>query len=168
MARPVIDISILGDKALERSLSQLHDRIQRKVVRQAMRKSMKRANGYVVQNLSGIPVSPDTGRWLMAQSGQKPVVDGRSRTKIRLGVPYPTREQLGIPAGDKYFYPSAIEYGTVKSGSTRKGRGPLPAFAPVRRAINENTAKEHRLIGNEIGKGIEREARRAFARVKIK
>ncbi len=165
MAGPVIDISILGDKALERSLSQLHDRIQRKVVRQALRKSMKRANGYVVQNLSGIPVSPDTGRWLMAQSAQKPVVDGRSRTRIRLGIPYPTKEQLGIPAKDKFFWPNAIEYGTTK---TRQGRGPLPAFAPVRRAINENTAKEHRLIGNEIGKGIEREARRAFAKVKIK
>lgn len=160
MAKPVIDISFLGGKALERALSQLPDRIQRKVVRQSLRKSAKRVNTYIVQHLSGIPVSPDTGRWLIAQSAQKPKSGKRSRRGVRIELPYPTREELGIAAGDKYFYPAAIEYGTQK---TRQGRGPLPAFAPIRRAVNENTEKEHRLMGAEIGKGIEREARRAFA-----
>ena len=165
MAKPVIDISILGDKELSRALSRLPDRIQRKVVRQSLRKSAKRANTYIGQNISGIPVSPDTGTWLMTQSAQKPQPGKRSRTGVRIELPYPTREELGISPTDKWFWPSALEYGTTKS---RGGRGPLPAFAPVRRAINENTAKEHQLMGTEIGRGIEREARRAFARVKIK
>lgn len=165
MATPVIDISLLGDKALIRALAQLPDRIQRKVVRQSLRRSAKRVNGYIVQHLSGIPVAPDSGRWLIAQSAQKPKAAKRSRRGVRMEVSYPEREQLGIAPGDKYFYPAAIEYGTTK---TRQGRGPLPAFAPIRRAINENTAKEHALMGAEIGKGIEREARRAFAKVKIR
>ncbi|KKN27514.1 hypothetical protein LCGC14_0863980 [marine sediment metagenome] len=165
MARPVIDISILGDKALERALSQLPDRIQRKVVRQSLHKSAKRVNGYLIRNLSGIPVAPDSGKWLAAQTAQKPKSGKRSRRGVRIELGFPTREELGIPAGDKYFYPAAIEYGTHK---TRQGRGPLPAFAPVRRAVNENTDKEHRLMGTEIGQGIEREARRAFAKMKIK
>ncbi len=165
MARPVIDISILGDKALERGLSQLHGRIQRKVVRQSLRKSAKRLNAAIVQNLSGIPVAPDSGRWLTAQKAQKPISGKRSRRGVRIEVGYPSREALGIAAKDKYYYPAAIEYGTTK---TRKGRGPLPAFAPIRRAVNEHTKTEHRLIGLEIGQGIEREARSAFAKAKIK
>lgn len=165
MARPVIDISLLGNKELERALSQLPDRIQRKVVRQSLRKSAKRVNTYVVRNLSGIPVSPDSGKWLAAQAAQKPKAAKRSRRGVRIEVGYPTREELGVPAKAKYFYPTAVEYGTHK---TRKGRGPLPAFAPVRRAVNENTDKEHRLMAAEIGKGIEREARRAFAKMKIR
>ncbi len=165
MAKPVIDISLVGNKVLIEALGGLHDRIQRKVVRQAMRKSAKRLNVAIVQNLSGIPVAPDSGRWLMAQSAQKPVPGRRSRTGITIGIPMPLREELGIPARDKWYYPTAIEYGTTK---TRGGRGPLPAFAPMRRAVNENTDREHQAIGTEIGKGIEREARRAFGRLKIK
>ncbi len=165
MAKPIIDISLVGNKVLISALGKLGDRIQRKVVRQAMRKSAKRLNVAIIQNLSGIPVAPDSGRWLVAQSAQKPVPGRRSRTGIVIGIPLPTKEMLGIPAKDKWYYPTAIEYGTTKS---RGGRGPLPAFAPMRRAVNENTAKEHQRMGTEIGKGIEREARRAFAKVKIK
>lgn len=165
MAQPVIDISIVGDKALGRALAKLPDRIQRKVVRQSLRKSAKRQNQYIVQHLSGIPVAPESGRWLIAQSAQKPKTAKRSRRGIRIELPYPRREELGIAPGEKYYYPTAIEYGTTK---TRQGRGPLPAFAPVRRAVDENMEKEHQIMGTEIARGIEREARRAFAKVKIK
>ncbi len=164
MAKPVIDISLVGSKVLIEALGRLGDRLQRKVVRQAMRKSAKRLNIAIIQNLSGIPVAPDSGRWLMAQSAQKPQSGKRSRTGIRIELPYPTRDELGIDAKDKWFRPMAIEYGTTKN---RQGRGPLPAFAPVRRAVNENTAKEHSIMATEIGRGIEREARKAFAKVKF-
>lgn len=165
MAKPIIDISLVGSQVLISALGKLGDRVQRKVVRQTMRKAAKRLNVAIVQNLSGIPVAPDSGRWLTAQAAQKPVSGRRTRRGIVIGIPLPTREQLGIAAKDKWYYPMAIEYGTTKS---RGGRGPLPAFAPIRRAVNENAEKEHRLMGTEIGNGIEREARRAFAKAKIR
>lgn len=160
MARPVIDIQVLGVKELGQALARFEPRIQKKVVRRALRESGKRLKDKALVNWSGGVVTERTGRTVAAMEAErvKPV---RTRRGIRFEWAMPTKAALGIE--DDSYYPFAIEY-----GYTRTKRAPVvvPAKAPIRRAVNSNMAREHAAMGKEIGKGIEREAKRHFAKVK--
>lgn len=162
MAKPVVDISLVGSDILIRQLASFEPRIQRKVVRQTLRKSAKRLQVHVIQNLSGYPVAPETGRYLFAMAGAKPKALRRSRYVIGVGIAMPVRAELGIDPGYEWYYPFAVEY-----GYTREARAPVvvPPKAPIRRAVNDNTDAEHRFMGRDIGKGVEREARTWFKKV---
>ncbi len=156
MAAPVVDISTFGDKALARGLARLEPRIQKKVMRQALRKSAKRLKKHVVNNWERMK---DTGRTAEAFKATKVRAGKRSRSGIRMEWPLPTKPELGIDPESDWYYPFAVEY-----GYTRMARAPVtvPPKAPIRRAVNEHTDQEHAIMGREIGKGIEREARKAF------
>lgn len=167
-----VDISILGDKELERKLSILPDRIQKKVVRQAVTKAAKRAHKRLIDNLSGKIVRVRTGRLLGAVKAGRPKADKSSpRELIKRGTPMPTRSELEIgsepgglmhaiavakgrsdPTVDDY-YPAFVEYGDPKRGVSAK--------KPFRRSIDDYRDQEIKIIGTDIGSGIEREAAKA-------
>lgn len=150
MAQPVVDISVVGVKAVSAMLGKLPDAAQKKAVRFALRRSAKRLKGHIVTNLSGHPVAPRSGRLLAAMKRVKVQALKRSRTRVGVFVALPTREELGIAPDDPYYYPAAVEYG--------HSRAPAKRF--IRNAVNDHEAEELRMIGTDIGKGIEREARR--------
>lgn len=147
-----VDISVLGDKALEKKLAKLEPKVQKRVMRKTLRASTKRLKIEVIQNLSGNPVHPldrrGTGGWMQQQKLVPVKALKRSRGRMGYTLPFPTREALGISPDDPYFYPAAVEYGHPRA----------PAKAPIRTAVNSRTPTELAIIGREIGTGIEREA----------
>jgi hypothetical protein len=171
MPKPFMDISIFGDKELERSLSSLPDKVQRSVVRRELKESGKRIHRVIIQKLSGHPIAPRTGRLLMAFAGQEVTADpDRKRGQIRYGIKLPEREVLGIPAHVKgtksHYYPVALEY-----GYTTKLRGKtfnVPPKSYLRSSVDENKDKELWRMRVNIGKGIEKQWRRLNAGPKKK
>lgn len=159
MARPIVDIKMLGDKQLERMLASFATNVQKTVVRGAIRKTAKHIQFALVQAFSGQRVGVDTGRTVAAIAQQKAAsltkFGGRKSGVIGYGIPYPTREQLGISPKDKHYYPNAIEYGyTMKNGTH------VPAKMPIRGTVNRMEASEKAQIIAEMKKGIERRWRR--------
>lgn len=159
VAKPIVDISLVGDKALIKGLARFEPRVQKKVVRGALRKSAKRLKAHVIRNLSGDPVKPDSGRYRAGMVAAKIRSLGRSRRLMALGFALPTRAELGIAPGYEWYYPFAVEY-----GYTRTARAPVTVApkAPIRRAVNEHATEERLVMGREIGAGIKREAKKAF------
>jgi hypothetical protein len=151
MPEPIVDISVFGDKALTRALGSFEPRVQKKVVRQALRASLKRNKEYVVQAWQQ---HADRGVTARAFAATKIRAGKRSRGRIRIEWPLPDREPLGIAPEDPHYYPNAVEYG-------HKG---APAKAYTRRAVNAHINEEHAEMGKAIGRGVEREAKKHFTK----
>ena len=142
-----VDIRVLGVPALERALRNLAPVAERKVVRQALRKSAVRAKKRIVDNLSGVKVQVQTDT--LRPAFKKAKIRGETkRGRIRVGVVFPERDQLGIGPDDKHYYPIAVEF----------GHGNVPPHPFLRPAIDEHKASEYRLIARDIGNGIEKQA----------
>lgn len=155
MARPAIDISLVGDKALLKQLANLgKPATQKKAVRPALRKSAKRIKSRVIANLSGHPVAPKTGRLRDAFKGEKIHALPRSRVIIGMGFDMPTRASLGIDPSEKGFYPMSLEYGHAKGA----GKSAAPPHPFIRPAVDSNRESELTLIGQDIGKSIIKQA----------
>jgi len=136
-----IDITFLGDAELQRKLKRIAFQAQRKIVRAALRKSMKQ-----VKDRAQALVPVDSG--LLRNS-----IHQKSRTKrgiSRAFVATGTREQLGIPSDAKGYYPAVIEYGT-------RTRAPK---SYLRRALQEKKSAVLSKAASDIGAGIEREGRK--------
>ena len=146
---PKVDIALFGDKELQRKLNRLASNEAKKVVRAALRKGSRRVKDRVIQNLSGNKVNVRTGELINAFRNAKIRSEGNPRL-IRIGVVLPSREELGIDSEAKYFYPFAIEYGHKRA----------PAHPYMRPAIDEHKDAEIAAIGRDIGKGIEKVARK--------
>lgn len=142
-----VDIRVLGVPELEKALKRLEAKVQKKIVRQALRKSAKRTKDRIVDNLSGEKVQVRTGQ--LREAFKRAAIRGHTRRHlIRVGVVFPERDALGIDPNDKHYYPMAVEFG---HGKVR----PYPFLRP---AIDEHETAEKRRIGRDIGNGIEREA----------
>ena len=129
------DITMLGDKGLERMLKQLPDKAQDQAVRFGVRKAAEVAKQEMLRR-----VPTDTGelKQLLAAGKLKSI---NRRGVLSIGSRLPTREELGIPAEAKSFWPSALEYGHAFPGHEGKDVAPRPFMRP---AIDENRP---RLIG---------------------
>lgn len=150
MAKPGIDITCLGDRELSRMLAKLPMAAQKKVIRPALRKAAKRVHEYVIRNISGVPVAVRTGRYLTAWAHSKVRTASYTRNLIRLGLNWPLREELGIHPSDKFFYPTAIEYGHKRA----------PPHPHLRPAVDVHKQSEHRRIARDIGAGIVKQAKK--------
>jgi len=151
--QPIIDISLLGDKELERKLAGLADKLQRKVVRTALHKTLNKiVKKEIVRRLSGHPVQSKTGRLRAAMKrGRVRSSAGRkARRTIARAIPLPPREELGIDPDDKFYYPAAVEY----------GHGNVPPKSFLRAAVDDNEERIKKHLARLIGEGIEREAAR--------
>lgn len=137
-----VDISVLGERELERKLAKLTAGVQRKIVRRALRDAAK-------------PIRD-------AAKSRAPVKSGRlrrnikvrsmRRSRVRLGVLVRTgtRDEMGIPSDSPWYYPAIIEYGYEN----------VPANPFLRGALDSNRQKALRIISDSVLGGINREARR--------
>lgn len=141
MADKFLDISFLGDKELSRKLARLELKVQRKIVKDAMRAAAE-------------PV-------LQAAKALAPVLTGKMRDSLRIrvlagrhmasgklrgiaGAVVETgkRSQLGIAEDDPYFYPAVVEYrhkSFLRAGLDQ-ARG--QAFATAAREIRAGILRE--------------------------
>lgn len=144
-----VDITLLGQKQLERKLELLAAKTQKTIVRRAVRASAKRTLAEIVHNIQSAQLV-DSGRLLAAFQKAKVLQAANKRDLIRIGPAWPTRAELGIDPKDKGYYPFSLEFGH-----------PNAAAVPfIRPAVDENRQREIRQIGTEIGAAIEREARK--------
>ena len=161
MARPAIDIRILGDKELSRKLKRFPGKVQTKLVRAELRKSAKRTHQRIVEAVSGGVVGIDTGGLLTGFAGVRVRTRlDRRRAYVAGYVPLPEREPMGIDAKDEWYYPLALEYGTKE----RKGRGSVTAYRFTRKAVDDHRPAEIAAIATGLGKGIKREWRKRTGR----
>lgn len=144
MANQGVDISLIGDKALMRKLARLPDAVEKKIVRKVLRDHAKVVKARVV---ALVPVR--TGNLKAAYANSK-IQSAGKRGLIRVGITYPTRQELGIAEDSRWFYPRHVEYG--------EGFG--PARPHLRPAIDNYRESDRRTIGSAIGRAIEREAAR--------
>jgi len=162
MATPAVDIRLLGDKLLAQKLRRLPDKIQLKLVRAELRKSAKREQNRAVQAVSGNPVGIESGALLTGFAGVRVMTRLNKRRKLLYaGVPFPTKEVLGIDPNDKWFYPSALEYGTVQREG---GRGRVDELRYLRGTVDNSWAEEISSIKHGLGRGLKREWRKAGIR----
>lgn len=149
-AMPMIDISLLGDRALERELARLPRVVQRRVVARAIRAAAYRVRSRIVANIDAGDLIL-SGRMRAAFSRAKVRQQSHIRALIRIGPIWPTRAELGIAADDPWYYPTAVEFGHSRA----------PAHPFVVPAVDENRSEEIAILRREIGAGIKREAARS-------
>jgi hypothetical protein len=148
VAAPLVDITLLGDRELERKLARLVGPAQKRVVRRALRDTCKRIHRRLIRKVSGHPVGIVTGKYLAAIKAEKPSAGKRGRSVIQIVLAAPREAEQAIQQ-------NALEYGR------KKGRGaPAPAYPHVRPAVDEKKRSDLRLIGRDIGRGIVREAKK--------
>lgn len=144
---PIVDIRAFGNLELEKKLDRVVDKAQKTIVKSALRKESNRAKKRIVANIVRLDLI-DSGMMLAGYQSAKTKVARSGKNFIRLGVENPTREALGIAPDDPYYYPYAVEYGQVGAD----------AYPFIRPAIDEHKDQSYKSIGDDIGKGIEREA----------
>lgn len=114
MAKAGIDISMIGDKGLERAFKRLPVALQKKGVRRAFTRA---ARPILKAVRSRVPGSGERHKAL--RSGIKSRAGRRTRRGIiRRWILLPTRAELGIPADAKHYWPAALEYGHIAGGGT--------------------------------------------------
>ena len=139
-------VHLVGDKELTAKFNRLDSAIQRKIASTAMRNSAKRTKDRLIdQYLNGGSVNSRTGH-LRSVFQKAPIKSGKHpRGMVRLGVPWPTRAELGIEPDDEHYYPFALEYGTSSQG----------AHPFMRPAIDNHKPEETRAIIREVGAAVE-------------
>lgn len=135
----LFDLKLIGDKDLQKKLNKMSKTAQKKAVRPALRDSAKRTKARVLTNLGGGVVNVITGDTLAAFKSMGIRSFSRS-SMLRVGMPLPTRDVLGISADDPFYYPIAIEY----------GHGSVRAKPFLRPAIDEHANAERAIIGRRI------------------
>lgn len=144
-------IHIAGIDPLLAKLSALPTKVQGKVVRPAAREGTKMVAEAVKEM---VPVDADghqlEGGKHLRDTIKVRAVKGRKRGRIAFKVMTGTRQELGIPAGEKGYYPAALEYGGL-------AHQPIPYMRP---ALTKSRQKVIATVREKILAGIEREARK--------
>lgn len=100
-----VDISMTGDKALQKKLKRLEFNLQKKIVRNSISRAI-----LPVRDKAKSLVPVDSG--LLRQSIKRKRSSRRGVASARIVTG--TQVELGIPLDAKGYYPAAIEYGTSK------------------------------------------------------
>ncbi len=150
MAKPAVDISVLGAKELERALSKLPDKVQRSVVRSANRKVAKKVHSETMQR---VPVK--TGKLKAALAAENKPRLKTLPTAVVYYLDLPRRELLGISPKDPFYYPTHVEFGFVSSSGKV-----VPPHSYIRAAVDENIDVYHGMMRHDINKGIIRNLKR--------
>lgn len=139
-----VDISMVGDKELERMFRDLPVKLQTKVVRQANTKAIRP----ILRSVKArVPVL--TG---VLKRGLKSRAMKRKRRNSPIGrfLLLPLRADLGIKADDPYYYPAAVEYGHDNVAAVRF----------LRDGFDAAEEEAFGILKKEIGAGVEREAKK--------
>ncbi len=158
MALPIVDISLLGDKALDAALEALGIKVRDRIVKLGTKAG---AGVWLRAAKAKAPVGPrkPRGRHLKSTLKVVPVPGswGRKYDKIGHRVVTGTRQELGIPPDAKYYYPAALEYGR------RDPSDPRVSIAQpfLRPAFDENEARVKAVASEKIWAGVKRAAAKA-------
>lgn len=137
-------------RQLDAALAMLPDIIERRIMRQALRKAaqpiLKRARANVSQlRRTGVKTDPlRRGLKIRALKAR------RGRRRLGIAVQTPTRDALNIPAGSKWYYPAHIELGTRNA----------PAQPYLREALDASRQEILAILTRELRAGLTREAAR--------
>jgi HK97 gp10 family phage protein len=134
-----IDISVVGDRELQRKLRRLEVKLQKKIVRNAINRAI-----LPVRDKAKSLVPVDSGLLKRSIKRKTGVKKGIARARIVTG----TRIQLGIPVDAKGYYPAAIEYGVPSQGKS--------ANSFMRAAISALRTHVLQKTGDYIDEGIRR------------
>lgn len=151
-------LRLTGDDVLIRALTELGAKLERKVLRQAVREGAKPALADARNNVRTIrrtgEHTDDLARLLKIRAIK------RRKGVIGVNIQTPTREELGIPETHKFYWPAVLEFGAKRSG--RDGTGPpVPPHGYMRNAWLKNRDSSSRRIMELIWEGIRREQSRA-------
>lgn len=143
MPAKVLEVKLLGDKELEMKLNSMVPKLQKKVLRPALRKVAKKiVLPQVRKNLASIRV---TGKHTIPLSKNLRVAAvRRSRKSFGVVIKTPERDKLGIKG--RHYYPSAIEFGTRK----------VPAKPYLRSAIPQTKDEAFALLRKEVTTGLKK------------
>lgn len=142
------DVQLEGFGEFDRRLAALGPRVEKRVVSRAIRKASKVIHTEFVSRLP-----EDSGRLKRAAAKVQGNIRSLKRSRrgnVGVGVFYPRRDALQIPADAKFYYPAAIEYGTSKQAAQH----------PLRSAIDMKTNEYLATLRTELGVGIETEAKK--------
>jgi len=131
-----VDISGLGDTRLGKQLAKLEARIQKKIVRKALRTAGKMV---LADARARVPV--DTGA---LKKGLKLRAVKSRGGFVGVHITTPRRDELGIPQSAKHYYPAVLEYGAENH----------PARPYLRPALDANRSKAIEIIRSEIRKAV--------------
>ncbi|MCP5017107.1 MAG: hypothetical protein GY938_17825 [Ketobacter sp.] len=127
----MFDISVIGDKKLERKLNKMEKKASSKVMRDAMKESME-----PVKELAKLRAPRDKG--LLIKSIR--IAAKTSRRGVSAMVRTGTRKQLKISADNPFYYPAAHEYGTKY----------MPAKSYLRSALGD----KKNMVLSDLGRSI--------------
>ncbi len=145
MAKDGIDISLLGDKQLQKALNALPVKVEKKIVRQAF---VKGARPILKSIRALVPGSGE--KHAMLRRGIKSRAGKRTRrASISRFILLPTRAFLGIPASAEHYWPAAVEYGHV----ARDGSFVAPRSF-VRSGYDAKESEAFGIVKREIGDGV--------------
>lgn len=158
MAKPFIDISLIGDKAIQAALNELPQKAQKRAVSPALRKSVKRIKVIVEQKLSGIPIQPRTGQLLMGMIATAIKRLPARKHVIGHAIPLPERADVGLADDADRYYPAYLEYGydLILHGKLVRH---IPPKSFTRATVDERRQREIPAIASDMGKGIEKQWR---------
>ena len=152
-----MDISMTGDKQLMKMFARLPDVMEKKIARQAIRKSAKRLQPHIA---AAIPLGPSKnwGEHLRSYYLKAPIRSGTTRREfLRVGIKAPERTDIGIPWDATGFYPASLEYGWKIR--TKTGAKKISPKSFIRRTVDFRRQMEFHQMGRDIAK-IVGEARR--------
>ena len=113
---PSIEVTLSGESEVNHALQVLGAKIEARILTKAFRQGAKLIQAGAKRNLRGIGASATTknSRKHTLQIARKMKTRALRRKKGRVGISVatPTRAQLGIPEGGKWYYPAHIELGT--------------------------------------------------------
>lgn len=149
---------LTGDDVLLRALKQLTPKVERKVLRQAMREGAKPTLAEAKNNVRAIRRTGEHTDILARKLKIRAITRKRGVTGVNIQTP--TRDELGIPAAHKFYWPAILEFGAKRSG--RDGTGPpVTAHGYMRRAWLGNKEQAKNQIMMMIWNGIQKETKDA-------
>jgi HK97 gp10 family phage protein len=143
MPKAFIDITMLGDKELEKALAAIDEKMQKKLMQNALREGAK-----IIAEEAKARVSKDSGA--LAKSIRVRTLQQKKRGALGVQVETGTRQKLGIPAEQYGYYPAALEYGWRMK---RTGRH-VAAKPYMRPALDSKRGQAFRVIGRLAWKSI--------------
>ena len=142
MAKPFVDIEMIGDKELERDLKKFDEKNQRRIARAGLKKGAEPTLA-----LAKALVPKDKG--LLAAALDIRPARGR-RNQIGVEISTGTREQLQIDDDDEFYYPAVVEYGSRN----------VPARSFLRSSFDQTEEQVIAVAGEHMAKNIVRTLKR--------
>lgn len=152
----MFDLRMIGDKEVERALGALPRELQTKTVRTALRKSGGRVKTELLLNLTGRILEEETGALVAAYEMQPVRTRRQPDGTVVASIKTPTQVQLGLPRPRHDPTIDVEHYGMIQE----YGQPDQPPRPFMRKAVDDNVEREHRLIGQDVGAGTERAWRR--------